>query len=314
ELQGGYNTDLKIDTGTIRLQTLAAIYAPAQAGDISGQTELHATVHGPLKNKQFLEAHASIPVLTAKYNAIELATVKPVQIDYRNGVFEIQRFEIQGPDTKLEFEGRIPTNQQAPVSARLLGNVNLSLLQVVDPGLRSSGRLQVNINSVGSMAAPGLQGEIRIFNATVLADGAPLGLRNGNGVLTLKNDRITIESFHGEMGGGTVTVRGGVGLSPQVHFDLALSGDGIHLLYPEGVRSSFETSLTLSGNLQEAFLRGQTNLDQISLTRDFDLSRFAEEFSGTAVIPASGIANQIHLNIRLRTTSEVNLSGRTLSL
>src|SRR5262249_35462747 len=90
ELQGGYNTDLKIDTGTIRLQTLAAIYAPAQAGDISGQTELHATVHGPLKNKQFLEAYASIPVFTAKYNAIELATAKPVQIDYRNGVFEIQ--------------------------------------------------------------------------------------------------------------------------------------------------------------------------------------------------------------------------------
>src|SRR5262249_46387806 len=124
----------------------------------------------------------------------------------------------------------------------------------------------------------------------------------------------TIESFHGEMGGGTVTVRGGVGLSPQVHFDLAVSGNGIHLLYPEGVRSSFETSLTLSGNLQEAFLRGQTNVDQISLTRDCNLSRFAEEFSGTAVIPSSGFGNQIHLNIRLRTTSEVNLSGRTLSL
>src|SRR5262249_6303479 len=124
----------------------------------------------------------------------------------------------------------------------------------------------------------------------------------------------TIESFHGEMGGGTVTVRGGVGLSPQVHFDLAVSGNGIQLLYPEGVRSSFETSLTLSGNLQEAVLRGQANVDHISLTRDFDLSRVAEEFSETPAASSSGFANQLHLNVSLRTTSEVDLSGRTLSL
>jgi translocation and assembly module TamB len=314
ELQGGYNADLKIDTGTIRLQTLAAIYAPAQAGDISGQTELHATVHGPLKNKQLLQARASIPVLRARYKTIDLAAVRPVQIDYTSGMFEVQRFEIEGTDTKLELEGRIPTNRQAPASVRLLGNVNLSLLHVLGPGIRSSGKLQVNVNSFGSIAAPGLQGEIRIMDASVLADGAPLGLRNGNGVLTLKNDRIAIDSFQAEVGGGTVTARGGMGLSPQVHFDLALSGNGIHLLYPEGVRSSFETSLTLSGNLQEAFLRGQANIDQISLTRDFDLSRVAEEYSGNAATASSGFTNQIHLNVSLRTTSEVNLSGRTLSL
>jgi translocation and assembly module TamB len=200
------------------------------------------------------------------------------------------------------------------VSARLLGNVNLSLLQVLGPEIRSTGRLQININSFGSIAAPSLQGEIRIANASVLAAGAPLGLRNGNGVLTLKNDRIAIESFQGEVGGGTVVAKGGVGLSPKIHFDVALSGKGIQLLYPEGVRSSFETNLTLSGNLEDAFVRGQANVDHISLTRDFDLSRVAEVFSETPATSSGGFANQLHLKVSLRTTSEVDLSGRTLSL
>src|SRR5262249_16650076 len=137
---------------------------------------------------------------------------------------------------------------------------------------------------------------------------------NGNGVLTLKNDRIAIESLQGELGGGTVTAKGGVGLSPKIHFDLALSGKGIQLLYPEGVRSSFETSLTLSGNLQDSVLRRQANRGRISLTRGFHRSRVGEEFPETPAASSSGFANQLHLDVSLRTTSEVDLSGRTLSL
>ena len=47
----------------IPLQPLLAAYAPAQAAQITGQTEIHATVRGPLKNKQLLEAHLNVPTL-----------------------------------------------------------------------------------------------------------------------------------------------------------------------------------------------------------------------------------------------------------
>jgi translocation and assembly module TamB len=313
-LQEGYVADLKVDTGTIPLQPLAAIYVPDRAGDFTGQAQLHATLHGPLSNHQLLEAHASIPVLTAKYKSIELAAVKPVQIDYSHGVLEIQPSEIRGPDTNLEFQGRIPGNRKAPASVLLVGDVNLNLLQVLEPGITSRGRLQININSLGSMAAPGLRGEIRIVNASVLAEGAPLGLRNADGLLKLNNDRIAIDNFRGEVGGGTVTARGGVSLSPQVHFDLAFSGNGIQLPYPEGVRSSFDTNLTLSGNLENALLQGQAKVDRVSLTPDFDVSQVAGELSGTAATPSGALANRIHLRVSVQTTSEVQLTGRTLSL
>jgi translocation and assembly module TamB len=313
-LREGFDVDLNIDTGAIPLHTLAAIYLPGHAGEFTGQTELHARLKGPLKKPRLLEGHASIPVLKARYESYELAAVNPIQIDYKNGAFEIQRAEIRGPDTNLEFQGSIPANRHDPAKVLLLGKVNLNLLQAFDPGIRSSGQMQLNINSAGSISAPSLQGDIRIVNAGVLAEGMPVGLRNVNGLLKLNNNRIAIDSFQGELGGGTVTARGGLALSPQVQFDIAFSGKGIQVLYPEGVRSSVDTNLTLSGNMQTAYLRGQANVERISLTSDFDLSRVANELSETTATPPGAFANRIHLGVTVQTTSEVSLSGRTLSL
>lgn len=313
-LQEGYDADVNINTGTIPLQTLAAIYLPGRAGDFTGQAELHATLKGPLRNPQLLDAHASIPVLTARYKTYELGAVNPIRIDYKNGAFEIQHAGIRGPDTNLEFQGRIPTDRHSPATVLLRGNVNLALLQVLDPGIRSSGALEININSLGSLAAPGLQGEVHIANASVLAEGLPLGLRNGNGLLKLTNNRVAIDRFQGDVGSGTVTAKGGVILSPRVQFDLAFSGKGIQLHYPEGVRSEIDSDLTFSGNLETSYLRGQANVERLSLTSDFDVSHIADQLSETTAAPSGAFASRIHLGVSLQTTSEMNLSGRTLSL
>jgi translocation and assembly module TamB len=63
DLTGDYLADASLDTQGIPLQPLLATYAPEQAGSVSGETELHATLHGPLKNKNLVEAHVTIPVL-----------------------------------------------------------------------------------------------------------------------------------------------------------------------------------------------------------------------------------------------------------
>ena len=55
-LTGDYYADATFDTPVIPLQPFIAAYAPAQAANLNGQTEIHATLHGPLKNKAQLEA------------------------------------------------------------------------------------------------------------------------------------------------------------------------------------------------------------------------------------------------------------------
>ena len=313
-LTGDYQADVRVDTGLIPLEPLLDTYAP-QAGDITGHTELHATLRGPLKHRALLEMHAQLPVFSLSYQNFEIAAVHPVLIDYAHGMLAIQRSEIRGTDTDLQFEGNIPVQSTEPASLLLLGTVDLNILRAFAPDLRSSGQLKFDINSIGQTSNPNFQGKIQIVNANLSMAGAPLGLQNGNGVLTLSNKRVDVTSFQGQMGGGTVTAHGGLVIRPGIIFDLAASGNGISLLYPRGVRSAIDGDLTLTGNAQTALLRGQIHLDRLSFTPDFDVSTFAQQFSNEVSSPPSaGFANNVQLQIVLQTGAGLNLVSRTLSL
>ena len=252
---GDYNTIATLDTQTIPLQPLIAAYAPSQSANISGATEIHATLRGPMKNKQALEAHLTIPVLQLKYkNVAQIGAVSPIRVDYSNGVIALQHSIISGTDTDLEFQGSIPTNSAQPASLLLLGSLDLRLAQLFDPDIESSGQLKFHVNSYGQRANPDVHGQIDIVNANFATGTLPIGLQDGNGVLTLTKDRLQITSFKGSVGGGTVTAQGGVIYKPSMQFDLALSGQDLRMLYPDGVREGVSTHLALTGSPQSALL------------------------------------------------------------
>ena len=316
-LTGAYYTTADLDTSRVALQPVLDVYAPSQAADVSGQTELHATLQGPLKNRSALNAHATIPVLQVNYkNAIQLGAASPIHIDFVNGVLKLQRASIRGTDTDLQMQATIPTNSAAPASMLLRGNINLQIAQLFSPDITSSGELRLNINSYGARANPNIQGQVQILNANLASGSAPVGLENGNGVLTLTRDRLDITQFQGTVGGGRVTASGGVIYRPGFRFDLAIAGEGLRLLYPEGMREGLNLNLTLVGTRQAALLGGQVRITNLSFTPSFDLSNFLGQFTGSeaAPPPAGSFAQNLHLNVAAQSTTGVSLVSRTLSL
>ena len=316
QLTGDYAADATLDTQTIPLQPIFAVYAPAQANDLTGQTELHATLHGPLKNTKLLEAHVTIPTLKLAYNnTIQLAETSPIHVDYKDTVLTLQRSGLKGTDTDLQFQGSMSTAKGAPVSLLLLGTVNLALAQAFAPDVRSSGELKFNINSSGASNSPDIGGEIQIVDANFASGDLPVGLQHGNGVLTLTKERLNISKFEGTVGGGTVTAQGGVAYRPSVQFDLGLSAKGVRVLYPAGVRESVNANLRLAGTTDNAVLGGQVSLADLSFTPAFDLSSFIDQFSGGVSAPATpGLAQNIQLNLGVNSENNINLVSRTLSV
>ena len=155
-----------------------------------------------------------------------------------------------------------------------------------------------------------------MVNANFATGSAPLGLQNGNGVLTLTRNRLNIENFEGEVGGGRVVARGGVMYRPAIGFDLALTARNIRLLYPENVRSGLSGNLTLTGSPETSYLRGQVNLRELSFTPDFDLMGLMGSLGGGVVSPppSQGFADNLQLDIRVSTPNGIDLSSRELSL
>jgi translocation and assembly module TamB len=314
-LTGDYYAQARLDTPLIALQPLFAVYAPDQASDVSGQTQIHATLKGPLKNPKQVEAHVNIPTLQVSYGQVQIAAVKPILADYADGVVTVQPTAIKGTDTDLRFEGRIPITTDAPAQVTLLGNIDLALLSVLSPDTAASGQLQFDVNAAGRKANQDVQGQIKVVNASLSIPDAPLGLSEGNGILLLRGNRLDVSQFIGKMGGGTVTAFGGIVYRTSLQFDLVLKGNDIRMLYPDGLRTDLGTSLTMTGTPSASLLSGQVTLNRLSFTPDFDLASFAGQFSGTSAPPSrGGFTDNLRLNIALRTTNGVNAYSRTVSI
>jgi translocation and assembly module TamB len=315
-LTGNYNANATLDTQAIPLGPLVAVYAPTQAGNITGQTEIHATLRGPLGDMAQLDAHITVPQLALNYkNSVHLAAASPIHVDYTGGVVTLQRAAIRGTDTDLQFQGRIPMQSSAPASLLLLGNINLQLAQLFNPDIVSSGQLRFNINSYGQRANPNIQGQVEVVNANFASGDVPIGLQNGNGVLTLTRDRLDITSFTGTIGGGSVAASGGVVYKPSVQFDLGLKANDVRMLYPQGVRTAVSTNVALTGTMEQSLLRGQIRVTNLAFTPDFDLTNFLGQFSSTSTPPpAQGFSTNLGLDLGVITTTGINLSSRQLSL
>ena len=282
---------------------------------MDGQTELHASIKGPLKKTAELEAHASIPVLKVSYKQLQINEAAPIKFDYANNVLTVQPSEITGTGTDLHFGGRIPLNSGEPASLNATGTLDLQLAQIFVPGLQSKGQIKFDIGGAGSLSNPDVQGKLEIVNANILPEDAPFGLENGNGELTLTRDRLQVSTFTGAVGGGEVHATGGVIYKPSLQFNLALSGQGIHFLYNNSIRIGANTNMALTGNLDSAYLRGGVQLTRLAFTSDFDLTTFAASFSGgTVSAPSGGFAQNLHLAISLQSTSQLNLVSKGFTL
>jgi translocation and assembly module TamB len=315
DLTGDYMADATLDTQGIPLGPVITVYAP-QANGVTGETEVHATLHGPLRNQKQLEAHVTLPLLKVAYgNSVELAATAPIHVDYKDGVINVQRFSIHGTETDLQLEGSAPVSGDGPMALMLVGSVNMHLAQLFDPDIRSSGQLKFNINSHGPANGANFAGQINVVDVNFASNDLPAALQHCNGVLMLTKDRLNISSFKGTIGGGTVTAQGGIAYRPSIQFDLGMSTQGARILYPQGMRENVDANLRLSGTTDTAMLAGAVHLSDLSFAPAFDLSSFVGQFGGgVAAPPSRGLAQNIQLNVALDSTSNVNLTSRALSL
>ncbi len=310
-----YNTNFRLDTGRVAFAPLLALYAPAQAGDAGGETELHVFVKGPLQDKNRVEAHLEIPVLKANYKQLQLGAAQPIRVDYQNGVAVLQPASIAGTGTNIQMQASVPVNN--PNAAMLLaqGNIDLRIAQMVSPDLQSKGQIRFDIDSRRYGSNSNINGQIRLENASLRTVDSPVGLDDANGVITVTKERMDIRSFQGKMGGGTVTATGGVNYRPTLQFDLAVAANQIRLRYPEGLRTVLDSNLSLTGNAQASTLGGLVQIQHISFTPDFDLSSFTDQFSsGGGGASSPGFAETVKLNIAVQSTSQMELSSSQVSI
>jgi translocation and assembly module TamB len=313
-LSGNYYAEAAIDTNTVPLDVLIATYAPTAPRGFKGQTELHATLKGPLKDKSQVEAHLSIPVLNASYQSLQIGITSPIRADYANSVVTLQPVEIRGTGTSLHLQGRLPIGGSASPSLSANGSVDMQILKIVAPDVSSSGTLALDVRASGSAASPTIAGQVELKNIFVTSADAPVSVEKLNGTLDIANDRVQVSKMTAQVGGGQVSVGGSVTYRPAVQFNLALQGQSVRLRYPQGLRSLLTANLAFSGTTQASTLNGRVLIDSLSFTQDFDLASFGDQFSTGGAPAQPGFADTVKLAIGVQSQSDLNATSSQISV
>jgi len=316
-LTGDYDAEASLDTGTVPLDEIIAVYAPRVPAGFHGPTEVHASLKGPLKDKSRLEAHLEIPVLKASYQQLQIGIPRPIRADYSNSVVTLQPSDIEGTGTKIHFEGKVPVRGREAPTLTAQGSVDLRIIRMVAPNVPSSGTLALDVRSSMPGGKPGVEGQVQLKNVAMTTPDAPIGIERLNGTLNVAGDQVQVLQMTGQMGGGPVTFGGSITYRPSLQFNLAVRAQSVRLLYPDGLRSLLDANLTFSGTTADSTLSGRVLINGLSFTPDFDLANFSDQFSTSGTISQPGFADTVHLQIALQsgenlsaTSSQVSIEGQ----
>lgn len=312
-LTGDQQAQLQVDTGTINLGPLLTSYMTSVPDDFDGQVEVHGTLKGPLKDKSRMEGSLNVPVLRAHYQSLQVAAARPIQAKYSRSVFTIAPTEIQGTGTSLRIEGNLPLAGTTPATLTAKGTLDAQLLRLVQPDLRSSGTVDLDIRASGSGKSWGTQGQVRLQNIGISNPEGPLSIEKLNGVLDVTGEKIQVNHVTAQVGGGDVNLGGSITYRPQPEFTLAAQAKSIRLRYPEGVRTVLGGNVNLTGTMQSAVLNGRVLVESLSFTPDFDLAKFGDQFEGS--VPSQpGFTDNIKLHVVVQSTGQLSATSSQVSL
>ncbi len=316
-LAGDYNTNAALDVRSVPIGAVLATYIPGAPPDLQGQTEIHATLSGPLKDPERVQAHVEIPTFTLAYQSANLALVEPLRLDYRQGVATIQETEFKGNGTDLKLQGVIPVKGSSTASFNIAANggVDLSLIQGFTRSIQSSGRVDLNITGSGDFKNPDIKGQVKVENAYFSSESTPLGVEGINGQINVAGRRLDVSQFSGKAGGGTIALTGFMLYGSQSEFNLSLQANSVRLRYPQGLRSILNCNLQLTGSTAASNLTGRVLIDRLSFTQQFDLANFAGQFtSGSSSSSSSPFEQNMRLSVAVQSAQDLNLASSQVSM
>ncbi|MGH9356800.1 MAG: translocation/assembly module TamB domain-containing protein, partial [Terriglobia bacterium] len=314
-LAGAYETKATFNSGRLKLGPLLTAYAPGTDGEVQCQTEVQASLRGPLKDWRRMQVDIEVPAFRVAYRTLQVTSAAPISLAYESGAIVLKPAELKGTGTDFHLQGTVPLGGSGAIRASASGTIDLHLLEILYPEWDSSGQIELKLEASGARSHPNVQGQARVINASIEPPYGPIGVHEMNASVKLAGNRAEITSLTAQAGGGSLSASGFMTYNRGLEFNLALQAHTVRIRYPAGAREVLDSNLRMTGAGQNILISGQVSLDRLSLTQSFDVASFTNQFNiVSAPAQTNSFASRVKLSIAVRSAHTLRLSSSQLNL
>lgn len=320
--EGNWPTTASLDAAAIPLAAVLAEFAPQAGPSVEGQTAVQLTLSGPLRAPEQLQVAVTVPRLELRYEkTLELHATAPMQAHLAHGVVQLSPAHFSGSGAELQVQGTVPipalgASPTAAMNLTAAGNVNLKLVQAFVPDLAAGGNMNLQLHGAGTLAQPNLTGTIQVSDVSLSNPGWPLALQGGEGALRLHDGRLDLTGFSANVGGGRVTVGGGMALLPKMQFNFSVAAVQVSVRYPAGLREVISANVNVTGSPAAALAAGRVRVENVSPAPGFDFATLTSQLAqqtGAVVTPGDFLSN-LRLELTVSTPNEISVVSRDFSI
>ncbi|MBI5083993.1 MAG: translocation/assembly module TamB domain-containing protein [Acidobacteria bacterium] len=323
QLEGDYRAEGEVQASNVTLATVQEILSGGTAeeeawpvvGGLSGSARWKAPLadlgkaDGVVTVSQLRVQPRATPEQGAKPDTNErtLRNSGPLVFELSQGVLRVRSARLTALDTDLVLSGGYSTDSKSPWNVGVAGAANLNILGSFYPDLIASGAAQIDATVRGAAGDPQVNGRMTVSNASFFLKDLPNGVERASGTIFFDKNRANIEQISGSTGGGTFKITGFVGFAPsELSYRLQAEATAVRVRYPEGVSTTLDASLNLTGSTGRSLLAGVITVRRSGFTVNSDLANMV---GGTGnPIPAAASQNDflrnLQFDVRVRTAPD----------
>ncbi|HSM50918.1 MAG TPA: translocation/assembly module TamB domain-containing protein, partial [Thermoanaerobaculia bacterium] len=272
---------LRLDAGDLDLRlevpdlpALAAALGADPALPLAGSLSARLAVTGGLVGGEPLRARLTAERADLRLAGRDLALLEPAEVEIDAGGIAIRSLYLgePGTDSEIFVAGSVALGDEGLLDLRLQARLAAALLGDALPGVAASGDLELLAAVRGTAARPRFSGQARVAEGRVRLPEFPHTFERVRALILLDPDRIVVDSFAADLGGGRLrgdgsVLLGAAGAPPEYRFQLA--AEGVVLRYPAGWLIEADADLALVSLPQGRALRGSIELARAFYLRDF---------------------------------------------
>ncbi|HJZ13382.1 MAG TPA: translocation/assembly module TamB domain-containing protein, partial [Acidobacteriota bacterium] len=201
-----------------------------------------------------------------------IAAIEPLRIRLTSGMAEFYPFRLRA-DNALDLSAQGAINFRTDkISGNIQAEIELSLLTNFLTNTAADGKMEAELHVDGTAGNPTLTGVVRVQDGFFRRFQSPILLERVQLVAPVEQNKITLQTFTAQMGGGSIEGSGTIRLSNwnPADMQLAFRARNVGMVYPEDLRSQLDADLTLTRERNDFLLAGDVRILRSTYREDID--------------------------------------------